>query len=153
MIKYFCDKCGKEIESGNLCSSCQEEELTCGFKVGDVVITNDGKTGVIKSLCTCEKCRRRGFYEPKIAIDNDAAPFYISRYDKDNGFANFYRIGNRVFGNIDYSAAPVIEEFISTSKETIKRLEADIERYKKQLEVIKTLEAEWRKGEANGSEI
>lgn len=153
MIKYFCDKCGKEIESGNLCPQCLDEELTCGFKVGDVVITDDGKTGVIKSLCTCERCKQRGFYEPKVAIDNDTTPFYISISDRDDGFASFYRIGNRVFGNIDHSAASGIEEFISTSKETIKRLEADIERYKKQLEVIKTLEAERRKGETNGSKI
>lgn len=152
MIKYFCDKCGKEIESGNLCSSCQEEDFTCGFKVGDVVITEDGKTGVIKSLCTCERCRERGFYEPKVAVDNDV-PFYISSFDKADGFAHFYRIGSRIFGNIDHSAPSGIEEFISTSKETIKRLEADIERYKKQLGVIKILEAEQRKGEANGNEV
>ena len=88
------------------------------------MITNDGKTGVIKSLCTCERCKQRGFYEPKVAIDNDTTPFYISSFDRDEGFANFYRIGSRVFGNIDHSAASGIEEFISTSKETIKRLEA-----------------------------
>ena len=152
MIKYFCDKCGKEIESGNLCSSCQEEELTCGFKVGDVVITDDGKTGVIKSLCTCERCKQRGFYEPKVAVDNDA-PFYISHVDRDEGFANFYRIGNRVFGNIDRSAPSGIEEFISISKKKKKRLKADIRRYKKQLKTIKTLEAEQRKGETNEREI
>ena len=141
MIKYFCDKCGKEIESGNLCSSCQEEELTCNFKVGDIVITDDGKTGVIESLCTCSRCKSRGFYEPKVAVDNDV-PFYISHVDRDNGFTHFYRIGSRVFGNIDRNAPSGIEEFISISKKTIRRLEADIENYKKQLEVIKMLEAE-----------
>jgi hypothetical protein len=65
MIKVYCDKCGKEI-TGNVntvteetqaidchnnvvatwtdtvhyCDECQYEGLTCGFKVGDQVITD-----------------------------------------------------------------------------------------------------------------
>ena len=46
MIKYCCDRCGKEI-TGNigatadgicLCDECMNDDLTCGFKVGDEVI-------------------------------------------------------------------------------------------------------------------
>lgn len=154
MIKYFCDKCGKEIESGNLCSSCQEEELTCGFKKGDTVITDDGRTGFINGFCTCEKCKSRGFYEPKVITDEGMIPIHITNLDKDNGFPGFYRIGNRVFGNVDRDAVSTIKKLISISERTIKELETNIEGYKVQLRMAKTLgAAQKEEKEINGSEI
>ena len=141
MIKYFCDKCGKEIESGNLCSTCQKEDLTCGFKVGDVVTTDDGRIGFIESFCTCDKCKSRGFYEPKVATTTGVIPIYISNTDKSDGFVSFYRIGDRIFGNIERSAVSKIDELISTSRQTIKALEANIKQYEKQLGMVRLLEA------------
>ena len=38
----------------------------CMFEVGDEVITSNGKVGIITDICTCEKCKERGFYEPTV---------------------------------------------------------------------------------------
>lgn len=145
MIKYFCDRCGKEMQSGrkiytgvydalgvlittietpkHLCEKCgqkldsikdkleheedffnmTEEEirlLSCTFKVGDNVVTSDGRTGVIISICDCDRCKGRGFYEPTVKMD-DGDTEYIMISDKDNGFKSYYKIGDQVFGNLD----------------------------------------------------
>ena len=125
MIKYFCDRCGKEI-TGNvnkivedvpvvdtlgatlckfdrvihICDECQHNELTCGFKVGDKVITSDGRVGEIFEICTCDECRKRGFFEPTVEFD-DGDMDYITISAKKNGFKYFYQIGDKVFGNLD----------------------------------------------------
>lgn len=146
MIKYFCDRCGKEcdkdamtiqrfaydglgatitwIRNDHLCKECidkfltvkdklkhdddifnlsdEDIELLCyTFKVGDKVITNDGRTGTIRSICYCDRCKERGFYEPKVVTDDDMDPIWITDTDKDDGFKSFYQIGDRVFGNIN----------------------------------------------------
>lgn len=145
MIKYFCDRCGKEMKSGrkmytgvydalgillttigsakHLCEECSEkldaikdqikyEEdifdmtdedidlLRYTFKVGDNVVTSDGRTGAIRSICYCDRCKERGFYEPKVEMD-DGNTEYIMISDKDDGFKSYYKIGDRVFGNLD----------------------------------------------------
>ena len=153
MIKYFCDRCGKEtknnakvvqknvarggisnsvmfvFDNGILCEECTEkfdaikdklkhEEdifnmteaeiilLRCTFKVGDKVITSDGRTGTITSICECESCKKRGFYEPE--VDFGDYTDYIMFSDNEDGFKSYYKIGDRVFGNIDEE--PVIKE-------------------------------------------
>lgn len=163
MIKYFCDRCGKEtkkearfipkdvarggisnsvmfvFDNGILCEKCAEkfdaikdklkheedifnmteEEirlLRCSFKVGDKVITADGRTGTITSICTCERCKERGFYESE--VDFGDYTDYIMISDKEDGFKSYYQIGDRVFGNLD-------EESV------IKELEEIGERYNK----------------------
>ena len=164
MIKYFCDRCGKEtknnakvvqkevarggrfnsvmfvFDSGILCEKCAEkfdaikdklkhEEdifnmteaeillLRCSFKSGDKVITADGRTGTITSICKCDSCAKRGFYEPTIKMD-DGSTEYIMISDKEDGFKSYYQIGDGVFGNLD-------EESV------IKELEEIGERYNK----------------------
>ena len=135
MIKFYCDKCGKEI-TGNvhkitedikvadalgytlitfpkeihICDECQYNEFTCGFKVGDQVITNDGRVGVIEGICDCEYCKERGFYEPKVKMTIGNDEIWITNTDKKNGFINFYKIGNQVFGNVDKEATKCIRE-------------------------------------------
>ncbi len=144
MIKYFGDRCGKEIDKGrqmytgvydalgalatyigtpkHLCEECSEkldaikdqlkyEEdifdmtdedidlLRYTFKVGDQVITDDGRTGTIVSICDCESCKARGFYEP--TVDFGDYTDYIMISDKEDGFKSYYQIGDRVFGNLD----------------------------------------------------
>ena len=74
--------------------------LLNAFKVGDMVITADGREGVITSVCTCDRCKERGFYEPTIKFE-DGGTDYIMISDKNNGFKSYYQIGNHFFGNLN----------------------------------------------------
>ena len=151
MIKVYCDKCGKEI-TGNvnkvmeqievtdalgctlltfpkethICDECQHNELTCGFKVGDQVIMDDGRVGVIASICDCDRCKNRGFYEPnvKMVIGNDQ--IWISDTDKRNGFISFYKIGDQVFGNVDKEATKRIRERIADIRHELVNYESQL---------------------------
>jgi hypothetical protein len=163
MIKYFCDRCGKEIDGKvneytdtteainhhtqkvvatwktveHICDECEQKELVCGFKVGDEVITSTGEVGVITSICTCDRCKERGFYEPTVDFGDYTDCIMIS--DKNNGFKSYYKIGDRVFGNIN-------EESVN------KELEEIGERYNKlvkQQSIINLLKA--KKENNNGN--
>jgi hypothetical protein len=154
MIKCFCDECGKEI-TGNvntvsetteitdcfggvimelrsgvshICDECKDKELYCGFKVGDEVITYEGRVGTIIDICTCPSCRERGFFEPEVQYD-DGDIDYIMISDRRNGFSSFYKIGNQIFGNLDDSY-PVAR---------IEILQDELRKFKKQLDVIRSL--------------
>ena len=168
MIKYFCDRCGKEVKDDglqldaglfnghnqmvmrygdpkHLCKECAEkfdaikdklereedifnmteEEirlLRCTFKVGDEVITDDGCVGVIESICTCDKCKARGFYEPRVKM-KIGSQIYITDTDKSDGFRSYYKIGDRVFGNINDQ---YLLDHLKTYKEAIKEIEAQL---------------------------
>lgn len=160
MIKYFCDICGKEIKDkvhtdiesaeatdalGNIvgkfatirhvCDECVYEDLSCGFKVGDKVITADGRTGYIKDICTCDKCKNRGFYEPTVTMD-DGTSEYIEISDKRNGFKSYYSIGAKVFGNLDEES---LLKAIQRVDQEIRDLKAKRDILSKQLDVIKDL--------------
>ena len=128
MIKYFCDRCGKETDGVHLCEACEYEELTCGFKVGDEVITDDGRVGIITDICDCEYCKKRGFYEPIVEMKL-GSQMYITDTDKENGFISYYKIGDKVFGNIDDQ---YLHSHLKEYTEAIKEIEA-------QLDVIKSL--------------
>ena len=157
MIKIYCDKCGKEItdnvnreveetkaidlhgtvvakwtDIAHYCDECQYEDLTCGFKVGDQVITDDGHVGVIESICDCNSCKERGFYEPQVKMEIGDSQIWITDTDKRNGFNNFYKIGDRVFGNVDEDAEQRIREQISD-------LQHQLAEYESQLNVLKDL--------------
>lgn len=62
------------------------------FHVGDYVEDVDGRVGYISDICTCEKCRERGWYEPSIRY-TDGTEDYISHYDVDGIPAYYKRIG------------------------------------------------------------
>lgn len=59
---------------------------------GDFVETVDGRVGYIKSICRCEKCRERGFYEPIVHF-TDGEEDCITKYEAENGFKGYKRIG------------------------------------------------------------
>ena len=154
MIKYFCDRCGKEtriaitmpvyvhdgkgnvinqIDSKDICEDCAKklvevkdelvkkhylqdfllmsdediELFRYVFKVGDKVIASDGLTGIVKEVCTCSECKRRGFYELTVEME-DGSVDYVMVTDKKRGFDAYYSIGDRVFGNLDEK--PVVKE-------------------------------------------
>ena len=162
MIKVFCDKCGKEITdnvntviketeakngcnntvikfasaSYQYCDECMEKGLTCGFKVGDEVITSTGEVGKIISFCTCQFCKERGFYEPTVEVEIGNNPIYITDNDKRNNFSSFYKIGDRVFGNIDEDA---VKDSIKSVKEQVYKLQCELIELNSQLEVVKKI--------------
>lgn len=157
MIKIYCDKCGKEITDNvnkeieeteaidlygtvvakwtdtlHYCDECQYGDLTCGFKIGDQVITDDGRVGVIESICDCDRCKKRGFYEPNVKVTIGNGDIWITDTDKRNGFISFYKVGDKVFGNIDQDA----KERIKTN---IADLRHELAEYESQLNVLRGL--------------
>jgi uncharacterized protein (UPF0218 family) len=102
------------------------------FKVGDKVVTDDGRVGIITDICTCDSCKKRGFYEPKVKLEVGIGDIWITDTCKNNGFINFYSIGDQVFGNIDEKCFDRIKEQISERKRELVELEA-------QLNVIQSL--------------
>jgi hypothetical protein len=178
MIKYFCDRCGKEPKErasiipiyaydglGNkivsfygkhLCEECSakldeikdqlkyEEDifdmtdedielLRCTFKVGGQVITSTGEVGTITSICTCDRCKERGFFEPEVETEIGNSTIWITDNDKRVGFRSFYKIGNRTFGNIDEDC--VVRSIANTNSRIIE-LEEDLKQYNMQLDII-----------------
>lgn len=161
MIKVFCDKCGKEItdninqnteeikavngrsvvinfisDSYQCCDECMENELSCGFKIGDEVITSTGEVGIITDICTCQFCKERGFYEPTVEVEIGNDAIYITDNDKRNNFSSFYKIGDQVFGNIDEDA---VKDSIKSVKDQIKKLQYELIELEAQLEVVKKM--------------
>lgn len=147
MIKIYCDKCGKEITNNvnreveetnaidlygtvvakwtdilHYCDECQYNDLTCGFKIGDEVITNEGRVGKIIDICTCDECKQRGFYEPEVEFD-DGDTDYITISAKRNGFKYFYKIGDQIFGNLDDS---YLVDRLTVLRDEIKKLETQL---------------------------
>lgn len=103
----LCDKCNErfkrlDLDIANYMKLSEEEIdlLEYTFKVGDEVITSTGEVGIIEDICTCERCKKRGFYEPRVKTQY-GHDIYITDTDKNNGFVNFYKIGNHKFGNLD----------------------------------------------------
>lgn len=143
----LCDKCHDRFERSNLdiadFMNCSIEELLLfddAFKVGDEVITDDGRVGIIESICTCEKCKERGFYEPMVRdIVTGSYHIYISDTDKENGFRNFYKIGNHIYGNIDEDT---LLYYINSTREEMLALTARRRALAKQAQVLEKCKKE-----------
>ncbi len=76
------------------------------FNIGDKVISVEGHVGKIVDICTCEECKKRGFYEPVWVIDceNNSQDYYeryIDIYQAQAGFFGFYQIGKYYFNEFD----------------------------------------------------
>ena len=149
----YCSKCGERLlgcyvgflgSSYHLCPSCDHKYRKIrkntpnvsledfikevDFKVGDQVITSDGRIGAIVDICTCDMCKERGFDEPKVRYSNGDTD-YITISNKNNGFKYFYQIGNKVFGNLD-------EETLVSRIETLK---TEMQELENQLNTVQTL--------------
>lgn len=145
----LCEECLEKyeklnIEIGDFIKMSDEDiELALyTFKVGDQVITDDGRVGTITDICTCEGCKKRGFYEPRVDTEVGLYDIWITDTDKNNGFISYYKIGDKVFGNIDYEKEEIIKEDIHARKSEIISLEA-------QLNVLKKLKEEKEYEEEN----
>lgn len=66
------------------------------FRVGDYVEDATGRVGYIQSICQCEQCKARGFYEPFV-LYTDGDGDYITAYEYEKGFPGYKRIGQYAF--------------------------------------------------------
>ena len=66
------------------------------FHEGDYVENKDGKIGYISSICHCDECKKRGFFEPTITY-SDGTTDYISNYSVKNVSSDYKQIGIQKF--------------------------------------------------------
>ena len=69
------------------------------FCVGDEVETVDGMVGKIVSICHCERCAERGFFEPKWETSDGEYSDYITVNQANWGFPYYRRIGKYVWNH------------------------------------------------------
>ena len=69
------------------------------FRVGDEVETVDGMSGKIVSICHCERCAERGFFEPKWETLDGKYSDYITVNQLNLGFPYYRRIGKYVWNH------------------------------------------------------
>ena len=92
--------------------------------------------GKIIDICTCDKCRKRGFYEPTVEVEIGNNSIYITDNDKRNNFNSFYKIGDKVFGNIDEED---LLYDIKSTKEEVRKLQLKLIELDGQLNMINIL--------------
>lgn len=144
--KHLCNECVKKfnmvkdrLEYEEDFFDMSDEDIALkeyDFKVGDEVITSTGEVGVIESICDCDKCKARGFYEPTVKTTKGTYDIYITDNDKNNGFSNFYKIGEYKFGNVDKES---IKRDIEYETHSIEESTKKLEELQKQLERISWL--------------
>ena len=70
------------------------------FHEGDYVENNDGKVGYISSICHCDECKKRGFFEPTITY-SDGTTDYISNHSVKTVSSDYKQIGTQKFSTED----------------------------------------------------
>ena len=70
------------------------------FREGDFVENSDGKIGYISSICHCDECKKRGFFEPTITY-SDGTTDYISNYSVKTVSSDYKQIGIQKFSTED----------------------------------------------------
>ena len=70
------------------------------FHKGDFVENKDGKIGYISSICHCDECKKRGFFEPTITY-SDGTTDYISNYSVKTVASDYKQIGIQKFSTED----------------------------------------------------
>lgn len=66
------------------------------FHKGDYVENSNGKIGYISSICHCDECKKRGFFEPTITY-SDGTTDYISNYSVKTVSSDYKQIGIQKF--------------------------------------------------------
>lgn len=93
LIRGMLRDCGyAEKDEVDKMSSTKPMMMPGSLHEGDFVETVDGRVGYIKSICRCEKCRERGFYEPIVHF-TDGEEDCITKYEAESGFKGYRRIG------------------------------------------------------------
>ena len=70
------------------------------FHKGDFVENKDGKIGYISSICHCDECKKRGFFELTITY-SDGTTDYISNYSVKTVSSDYKQIGTQKFSMKD----------------------------------------------------
>ena len=70
------------------------------FHEGDYVENSNGKIGYISSICHCDECKKRGFFEPIITY-SDGTTDYISNYSVKTVSSDYKQIGIQKFSTED----------------------------------------------------
>ena len=70
------------------------------FHEGDYVENSDGKIGYISSICHCDECKKRGFFESTITY-SDGTTDYISNYSVKTVSSDYKQIGTQKFSTED----------------------------------------------------
>lgn len=83
------------------------------FHEGDYVESSDGKIGYISSICHCDECKKRGFFEPTITY-SDGTTDYISNYSVKTVSSDYKQIGTQKFSTKDVlrNRIAALEKFI-----------------------------------------
>lgn len=89
-------------------SKIKANEPKYDFHVGDYVEDIDGNVGYIDFICDCDKCKERGFNEPRIHYTSGEED-YITIYDLDRLDKSYRRIGKYEFVKKD----PIIKSIDS----------------------------------------
>ena len=78
------------------------------FHEGDFVENSDGKIGYISSICYCDECKERGFFEPTITY-SDGTTDYINSYSIKSVPFDYKQIGTQKFSTEDVLRNRIVE--------------------------------------------
>lgn len=95
------------------------------FHEGDYVENNDGKIGYISSICHCDECKKRGFFEPTITY-SDGTTDYISNYSVKTVSSDYKQIGTQKFSTED-STENVLMNRIAVLEKENKELKEEVD--------------------------
>ena len=122
------------------------DEKEIKIKVGDTVIRKDGLKGKVLSVCDCEECKKRGFYEPFVEWENGEL-FYPTIHNANKDFKDFYLIGHTVLGN--KSTEEELEELIANKEKEIQQAKKEKDQLRKQLwRLREEMVEDWRERKA-----
>lgn len=116
------------------------------IRAGDKVITADGRVGRVTSVCDCEECAKRGFFEPTYKIKGDPEEHYIMYGQYRNGFPDFYLIGKIFFGN--KISTEEMKRRIAEQREVVRTESERLDALRKQLWTLnERMVPDWRERE------
>ena len=91
---------GSNQSMGTVALTFRDPVTDIQFHEGDYVENNDGKIGYISSICHCDECKKRGFFEPTITY-SDGTTDYISNYSVKTVSSDYKQIGIQKFSTED----------------------------------------------------
>lgn len=95
------------------------------FHEGDFVENKDGKIGYISSICHCDECKKRGFFEPTITY-SDGTTDYISNYSVKTVPSDYKQIGTQKFSTED-SIKNTLKNRIAALEKENKELKEEVD--------------------------